>query len=791
MHCGEDCGKFPVIWSDKPFCCEGCKTVYMLLNEKQLGRYYEFEKMSGVKIEDENIHSTEKYTFLDLPEIQKKLLDFLNNEISRVRFFIPSIHCASCIWLLENLHSLHSGVIQSSVDFPRKEITITFRNSEITLRKLVELLASIHYIPEITPQTADKKRASKVNKTLLIKIGIAGFSFMNAMLYHFPQYLPGNEYLEDNFRLVFGWLSFVLALPVMFYCASDYFLSAYKSLRKRIISIDLPIAVGLITLFIQSLIEIMTDAGIGYIDSLTGLVFFLLVGKWYQGKTYQALSFERDYRTYFPVAVTKVVDGKNVTIPLEKLKKGDRILVRNQELIPADGIIISGNVNIDYSFVTGESIPSRKEIGDFVFAGGKQVGESIELIVEKEVEQSYLTQLWNQENKKNTDTHSIKNTVNKVSQYFTLTIFAVALSAGVFWFFTNPDKAVFAFTSVLIIACPCALALTIPFTFGSTMRQFGRRGFYLKNTDVIEELKSITTIVFDKTGTITYSRSSKVEFEGKVLTDDEKVILKSLAKHSTHPMSKIIFENVEQEETKTASNYKEIAGLGISGTVDEVSVMLGSKYFISGKKQEGNIETSQVWINIGGKVKGFFTVKNVYRKGLAELIEQLNKEYELHLISGDNEAEMKNLEPLFSTPANLNFNQSPTDKLNYVRNLQNKGKKVLMIGDGLNDAGALYESNAGIVIADDIYNFSPACDAILKSSKFQNLAHFLQFSKKSMQVVKISFAISFLYNIVGMVFAVQGILSPIIAAILMPLSSVSVVVFATFAVSFLAQKSDL
>ena len=396
IHCGDDCGKHPIIWDDKPFCCNGCQTVYQLLNSKQLGRYYEIEKVPGIKIEPAEPESSDKFNFLDLPEIQAKLLDFSDSGTSKVRFFIPSIHCASCIWLLENLHLLHPGVIQSSVNFPKKEASITFKDDKISLRKLVELLASIHYVPEINPKADAKEHGSKSTRTLLLKMGIAGFSFLNAMIYHFPQYLPGASELEAGFRQLFGWLSFALSIPVLFYCASDYFLSAWKSLKKKVISIDLPIALGLITLFVQSTIEIVSHSGIGYFDSLTGLVFFLLIGKWYQGITYEALTFERNYKSYFPVAVTKLTENGKETIPLEQLQAGDRILVRNQELIPADATIVSGQGNIDYSFVTGESIPVSKKDGDFVFAGGRQSGSAIELLVQKEVEQSYLTQLWNQ-----------------------------------------------------------------------------------------------------------------------------------------------------------------------------------------------------------------------------------------------------------------------------------------------------------------------------------------------------------------------------------------------------------
>ena len=308
IHCGNTCEKSPVIFEGNAFCCSGCSTVYQILSANQLNQYYQIELMPGIRIEDEKRLSDETYAFLDLEKFKSKILTFSEGGIAKVSFFIPEIHCASCIWLLENLHSLHPGVIHSFVNFPKKEINVTFNEHEISLRQLAELLASIHYIPEISQHSIEKPASSQLDKKLFIKIGVAAFAFMNAMIYHFPQYLPGHQFLDVDMKQLFGWLSVALAIPVLSYSASDYFLTAWKSLKNKMISIDLPIAFGLITLFTQSLVEILSRKGIGYIDSLTGLVFFMLIGRWYQGKTYQALSFERDYKTYFPLAVTQITD---------------------------------------------------------------------------------------------------------------------------------------------------------------------------------------------------------------------------------------------------------------------------------------------------------------------------------------------------------------------------------------------------------------------------------------------------------------------------------------------------
>ncbi len=785
IHCGEDCGKHPVMWDDKPFCCHGCKTVYQILNEKKLDKYYDIQPMAGIRVEQQEYG--DKYAYLDLDEIKEKLLSFSDGGISKIDLFIPTIHCASCIWLLENLYTLNPAVVHSNVNFPRKTVSITFKDQESSLRQLVELLASIHYVPEITLDQLDEKDKKSSDRNLLLKIGVAGFSLLNVMLYNFPEYLPGGDQLEDSFISYFGWLSFVLSLPVVFYSANDYYLSAIKGLKHKIINIDVPITLGVFMLFGQSTFDIFSGNGIGYFDSLVGLVFLLLIGKWYQGKTYQALSFERDYKSYFPVAVTKINEGKEEHIALANLKKDDHILIRNQELIPVDSKILNGSTNIDYSFVTGESIPVPKQKGDMVFAGGRQVGGILELEVIKEVEQSYLTQLWNQDASKRENESTLKNLITKVSEYFTVIILLVAASAGLFWLFVDPSLALFAFTSVLIIACPCALALTIPFTFGSTMRVFGRHGFYIKNTEVIENLNKANTVVFDKTGTLTLNQTMKVEWMGQHLSDHHLAVIKSLASNSSHPLSTTIANSITVKGETSIKDFIEIPAMGITGIADGERINLGSKKFVSGKEDE-NPESTNVYVFIGDEIKGYFQIENQYRNGLETVIGDFKTKYKMYLLSGDNESEKKNLLPLFGEDTLLQFNQSPTDKMYFIRKLKNEDSNVLMIGDGLNDAGALIESNIGLTIADDIYSFSPACDGIIESSKFNKLYKFIRFTNISMKVVYISFTISFLYNLVGIYFAVQGTLSPLIAAILMPISSVSVVAFATFAISIMARK---
>ncbi|MBK7211821.1 MAG: HAD-IC family P-type ATPase [Bacteroidales bacterium] len=730
-----------------------------------------------------------RYAYLDNPEILEKLLLFSDGGISKVKFLIPAIHCSSCIWLLENLSTLNSSILGSFVNFVRKEVHITFRDSEISLRQLVELLHTIHYIPEISLNKENKDDYQKSNRRLLMKIGVAGFAFGNIMLLSFPDYLPGGEQIDSFLIRTFGYIAFVLALPVAFYCSTDFYLSAFKSLRKKIINIDLPISLGIIALFLESSWEIFTGAGNGYMDSLAGLLFFMLIGRWYQSKSYQSLSFDRDYRSFFPIAVTRLgKDNEEEYVQIKDLKKNDVILVRNKELIPADSIIIEGEANIDYSFVTGESVPVLKTKDALVYAGGRQSGASLVLRVEKEVAQSYLTQLWNEDRLHSRSGKTMQRVIDRVSHYFTIIILTIATLSGVYWGLTDIGKAVYVFSSVLIVACPCALALTIPFTFGSVIRVFGRNGLYLKNAEVIERLYNIDTVVFDKTGTITHSRTMKAEWKGADLSVDEARWIRSVTRSSTHPSSVTVAESLGNTANSKVENYVEITAQGIEGMVEGKRIRVGAKGFVGGVADPDAGLTTVVHVSIDNQYRGYFSIENDYREGLKSTLAGFEG-FDIHLLTGDNDSEKANLMQYFSSEKQLHFRQSPEDKLEYINQLNQSGKKVLMIGDGLNDAGALLSAHVGITIADDIYHFSPACDGILKSDQFGRICDFQKYTRKALRIVYISYTLAFLYNVVGLSFAVMGLLSPVVAAVLMPISSITVVAFTTLAVSLTSRQN--
>lgn len=784
FHCGLGIAeKNEIIFDEKSFCCNGCKTVYEIFSLNGLTDYYKFESNPGATPLDIN----GRYDFLDNDNIVERLLEFKEAGTAIVSLYIPHIHCSSCIWILENLNKLNPEIRNSQVNFHEKKVRIVYTPDNVTLKQIVELLCRIGYEPYISLENYEATK-KKVDRDLIYKLGVAFFCFGNVMLLSFPEYFEVEEYWLDNYRGFFRWLIFTLSLPSFLYAASGYYISAWKSLRAGILNIDVPIALGLVVMFIRSTVDIIFGYGQGFFDSLTSLVFFMLLGKLFQQKTYNFLSFERDFKSYFPIAVTKILPGgQEVSVPVYDVAAGDRLLIRNQELIPVDGILMSKSTAIDYSFVTGEEALIEKQSGDKLFAGGRQMKEVIEMEVLSSVSQSYLTQLWSNDVFTKKDARNYKTLTDTISRYFTPLLLLVAIVSFSIWIFMDVTTAFNVFTAVLIVACPCALALSAPFTLGNVLRIMGNRKLYLKNATVIEQMAKVDTIVFDKTGTITTNRKSEIYFEGNDPDEKECSFIKSLLRGSNHPLSRRLYDYLPQCSILPVDDFKEITGMGIQGTISGIFIRIGSAAFV-GDTSAPTMQT-HVYISINRNCIGRYVFTNSYRGGLTDLFYQLKDSYQLKVLSGDNEGERYALSKLLPSDIELIFNQKPEQKLQYIESLQQAGHNVMMVGDGLNDAGALAQSNVGIAISENVNVFSPACDGILDATQFSKISYFMKLSKKTIKTIKMSFTLSLLYNVVGLSFAVAGKLLPLTAAIIMPLSTITIVSFVTIMSNYYAKRT--
>lgn len=767
-HCGDKLPQPSIHFDEKEFCCHGCSNVYALLNNHALKDFYQFERTPGNK--PKKVRG-DKYQFLDIPEIRERFIQYEDEKVARVCLSLPTIHCTSCIYLLENLTRINSNVLSSQVHFAKKEATIVYQKDGFCLSELADLLQFIGYEPDF-----GRKSVAKGTKTsFLLKIGLAGFAFGSIMLWSAPDYF-GISLDNLSFRNFTAYLSFLVSLPVFLYSANEYYLSAYKAVRSRSINLDVPITLGIFALYAQSTFQIFTQQGPGYMDSFAGFIFFLLIGKWFQNRTYQSLSFDRDFSSYFPVAIHRITEIGTEIIPIEQLKQGEQIQVRNEEIIPCDSVLLSDEAQIDYSFVTGESELITKKKGALIYAGGKLMGMSVELQVKSETNRSHLTQLWN-ETKDKKEANPFVRYQDRISRYFLFILIVVSIVSGIVWAFLDPSKIMMVIVSILIVACPCALALSSPFTLGNALSVLGKNGLYLKNTTIVEALGEITTIVFDKTGTLTDPSAYRLNYSDVEMEDNEWRILKELSSHSTHPLSKLIHANLHSISNGIhLESFQEWKGKGIEGKVNGSIYLLGSAKFT--QVDSSNAQNGSVFFTKNGTLLQEIHFTSAFRTEIPKIIQQLSDK-NLYVLSGDDSKDLEMLVSLGFQAEHCFFHQEPKDKALFIEKHQANGEKVLMLGDGLNDVGALGTAHVGIALSEDMFRFTPSSDAILDAHHLHLLPKFFLVSKYAKLVLKICLGFSITYNLIGLSFAISASLSPIVAAILMPISSITVVFLST------------
>lgn len=771
FHCGTECIGKPISYDTKAFCCDGCKLVYEIINNNGLCNYYELQQHPGLR--QIKALKSHKFAFLDNEEIAARLYSFTDGNHTTVKLYLPGVHCSSCLWLLEHLYRVHPGVTSSRLSFATKEATISFKREEISLREIADLLTTIGYEPYISLEDESLKKTSKPDRSRIYKLGVAGFCFGNIMMMSFPEYF-GGEGIESQYALLFRVLNLVLALPVFFFSASEFFVNAWAGFRTRMLNIDAPIALAILITFSRSLYEIFSGTGSGYLDSMSGIVFFMLVGRVVQERTYRSVSFHRDYKSYFPIAVSVVTKEGVQSKSLHELRQGDVVELHHDEIIPADGVLTAGKAHIDYSFVTGESKPVTLTEGAVVYAGGKQTGDVIQVQLTQPVAGSYLTSLWNHNafRKDKVVTGDRESSIHVLSRYFTMVLFTLAGITAVYWSLTDPSKVLPSVTAMLIVACPCALLLSATFTNASVLRLLSSNGLFVRDAAVIETLGKADFIAFDKTGTLTENKLNV--FADRELNLEEAAMIAAVARPSRHPFSIALFEQYRQAALPEITAWQEHYGQGVEAIVCGESLLIGNASFTGADVSV----PANVFARIGDTIIAF-TLKPEFRNGTSEMIQKLTGRFGLSLLSGDNNAQEPQLRSLFGDKTHLLFGQKPLDKLQYVQRAQSAGHTVVMIGDGLNDAGALQQSNVGITLAADVNNFTPACDAILDAAFFPKLPVLLQLARLNGQIIRISFAFSILYNLVGLFFSVRGLLSPVIAAILMPASTLTIVLIST------------
>lgn len=746
------------------FCCTGCRFVFQFLHENDCSQYYEMEPTPGVSFAVPG--KKPDYSHLDQIKIRRRILQYSDQSIESVSLRINSMHCIACVWLLENLSKFLPGIRKCRVDFSKRSLFLTYEHAALPLSQIMSTLWNLGY--EGTFLKENEKRESSA---ALIEVGIAGFCFANCMLFSFPEYLSAS--IPSSFQILFQYLSLLLCLASVLFCSSHYFKRCWLALKKGMLNLDLPICLGIGGLLINSVWNILILSIPGYCDSLCGFLFFLQVARYFQEFTQRHLDFQKDTHEFFPIAVKKIGNDSNLEIVHPKdLEIGDIIQLKPGDVIPCDSTLLSENAILDYSFITGESLPVSAQQDTFLFAGGKVVDRPIQTRVGEVFSSGQLLQAWNR-GLKFTDRDPELTLADRLAKFYTPSILVLGLSAFYLGWSSGPQNAVLNALCVLIVACPCAIAISSPFTCFTTMQILAKYGIFFHDPSCIERAWNLNTLLWDKTGTLTFS-SARAVIDGE-LSPDELILLRSLAGYSNHPICTALSE----EKVNTNSKLREVRespGEGISGLDSR-----GNRFWIgrSAKNQGGKDNGSAAVIEINGEFRAHIYLQESPREEVPEILEELSPYYDLELLTGDSRNPLVSIpETVLSRFTTVFHNVSPEFKRKRVEHLQNSGRKVGFIGDGINDSPALAQGDLAFSIMERKGQFTPYSDCIFHSQILPLLPRGMEFVRRARIIVRLCFLVGLSYNIAGLTAALCGYLTPGFSAFLMPLSSLSVTVLA-------------
>lgn len=785
-HCGTYAGNDPVLSKGQVFCCEGCRTVFDILDQNQLCEYYQIDKNAAIS---QKSRTETGWTLEELNLMMQEFVLHEDEDTATVLLHIPSMHCSSCIWLLEKLGDIDKGILFSRADFIKKSLRIRLSKNITNFGQVVILLKKLGYEPSLFPEN-DNLSEKAANKKTLLKLGVAGFCAGNIMMFSFPAYFGLND--SDGFTGLFGAINILLSLPLVLYSAGEYLQAAKNWIRYRNLSVKVPLAIGISALWLRSIYEVAAEVGPGYFDSLAGLVFFLLIGSWLQNRAFDSIRFGEKASRFFPLVAKTIVDGNIVPKKVSELLPGDRIRVKYGEVVPADGILLFSDAVIQYAFATGESTPQEKVAGEFIMGGGKNAGESFEMEVTQPFNSSRIAGIWNTESQNdNRDTTPKYEKV--ISAYFIGVTIIVALSALIFWLPSNQPRAWFAFTAVLMVACPCALALAPPFTFNTIAGYFARKGLYLRKPEVVGTLGETELIVLDKTGTLTDTESMNVTVPDTFSAEDLK-LLKTICGQSNHPYSKAIYIALPDVGEYKVEAFLNKPGKGTQCFVNGHRLRLGLKSWVDEQNKVTFASNGKyIWFSIDDFLQAPVLLADSFRSDLFNTLSGLKQQgIELFLASGDESHNASGFKSQFGGVfTDIRFELSPLQKSAFIDELRkaNQGR-VLMVGDGINDAAALKEGDAGMVVAENTGDFFPEASSIILHSAFYRIPDFIRLAKKANRIVKEAFIVSLIYNVAALSLAFTGAMSPVIAAILMPSSSVALMFYAWARSKAMVMKED-
>jgi len=758
------------------FCCNGCQGVYHLLKDDGLDSFY--EKVGNNKL-DQPLAIGQDSSNFDMESFTTRYIKTTPEGFKSVDLIIEGIHCAACIWLNEKVLDQTDGVVEANINFTNHKAKIVWDEDIIKLSSIIDKIRSIGYNAYPYDRTQSEIQETKKKKDYFLRMGIALFASMNIMMIDIAKYAGFFTGMSDDVLQMIHVAEFIFATPVLFYSGWIFFRGAYFGIKNKIINMDLLVSSGAVLTYIYSLYVLFGGHGHSYFDSVAMIITFVLVGKYLEviGKK-NAMDTIDTIKSTIPLEATRIVDNGKEIVPLDKLEIDDIIEVANGQKVSVDGIIISGETEFDESSLSGESLPIKKSIGDKVYGGTINLGQVIRYKATNNYANSTLNNIAKLLEDSLNSKPKIENTTNELSKYFSLSILTISVLSFIGWYFYNGnfENALIIAISVIVIACPCALALATPIASLVGISWLAKKGLLFKEAKYIETLAKIDTVVLDKTGTIT---TGKLQIIDTIFSNESKSldmpildILYSLVDSSIHPVSvgvkEYLVSNYEDLKHIELNNINQIPAVGLEATYKNHKIF-------GGKIEDDQIDTTTFNFTIDDKPIITFYLKDKIRDDAKQTIDYLhNENIEVIMCSGDNEKVAKKVASSVGIK-NIKANMKPQEKADFISKLKDQNKSVIMVGDGINDALALSRADISIAMGSGADISLAISDIVILNDKLSGLQTSIYISKRTFAFIKQNLTISLIYNMITIPVAIAGYVIPLVAALSMSISSLLVV----------------
>ncbi len=813
FHCGQAIPDGDLIFKkineqEHEFCCHGCASVCEVIYEAGMESFYrrtpDGELLSPPPPPNKDID------FFDYDEVQSQYVTDLSDR-REITLMSDAIHCAACVWLIEHTMAKVDGTLLATVNFTNKRIKIRWDNSQLKLSDIIKKLNSIGYDATPYDASASEEAYRKANRDLLYRLGFAGFAMMNVTWFSVALYTGASE--DQEFKVYFYWLQLIIATATLLYSGLPFFKGAWTSIKAKTVGMDVSIALGLLTTYFYSLWVMVDASGDGYVyfNTLIDFIFLLLIGRYLEAiSKNKALDSTRRLMDLQPKVARQLIDNEEHIVPVRRLVKGDRVLVKPGEQFPVDGLVLSGESSVNESMLTGESHDIEKCMGDRVSAGTINVDGTLTVSVEQILQETQLGHIVHMVEEAQGSKAPIQSVTDKIMPWFVSATLSLALASFVFWYWNaDLEFAVMTATAVLIITCPCAFGLATPMAVAVATGVSAKNGILVKNGTVLETLQAIEHFVFDKTGTLTKGKMNLVDYNFLPDQDEKQLLMEiaSIEQLSEHSLGQAIAKNIQEtlqisrKSLKEIEGFKALSGKGVRGSCEGVEYHIGtakwlveleiemSESLFSLATERAKMAQTAIWIAKQHTLVGVLFLEDEIRPEAAELIQRLkDKGKQVTLLSGDLQVVADCVAKQLGG-MNVIAEVLPQDKNRVIQELQAQGQKVAMIGDGVNDAPALVRADVGIALGSGTDVSMDSADIVLMNNELMAVDTAVELSARTLKTIKQNIISSFAYNIIMVPLAVAGTLTPLIAALTMPLSSLVVIGNAARIRSFFSQKA--